>query len=61
MVTVRMVFYIKLMNGDGDAAARTGLNVPHTLPVVWISVRIAWTVEGASWPREISTTTFGGQ
>lgn len=61
MVTVRMVLYIKLMNGDGDAAARAGLDVPHTLPVLWISVRIARTVEGASWSREISTTTCGGQ
>lgn len=61
IITVRMVLDIKLMNGDGDAAARAGLNVPHTLPVLWISVRIAWAVEGASWPSEISTTTCRGQ
>lgn len=61
IVTVRMVLNIKLMNSDGDTAARAGLDVPHTLPVVWIFFRIARAVEGASWPSEISTTACRGK
>lgn len=55
-----MVLDVKLVDGDGDAAASRGGNIPDTLSVFWVSVGVVWAVEGATWSGELPSTTCTG-
>lgn len=48
VVAVLVELHIKLVDGEGDAAASCCGDIPDTLPVFWILVGVAWAVEGAT-------------
>lgn len=60
IVAILMVLDVKLEDGDGDAAASRGGNIPDTLSVFWVSVGVVWAVEGATRSRELPSTTCTG-
>lgn len=60
IVAILMVLNVKLEDGDGDAAASRGGNIPDTLSVFWVSVGVVWAVEGATRSRELPSTTCTG-
>lgn len=45
------------MDGELNATPRGCVNVPDTLPVGGVPVRVAGATEGAHVPRQLSTTT----
>lgn len=57
IIAILMVLDVELMDGDGDAAASCGCNVPDALSVFWVSVGVVRAVEGTTWSRELPSTT----
>lgn len=57
IVAVLMVFNIKLMDGNRDAAASGSGDVPGALSVFWVPVGVVWAVERATGSRELPSTT----
>lgn len=53
-----MILHIKVMDGELNATPRGCVNVPDTLPVGGVPVRVAGATEGAHVPRQLSTTTL---
>lgn len=56
-VAACMILHIKVMDGELNATPRGCVNVPDTLPVGGVPVRVAGATEGAHVPRQLSTTT----
>lgn len=52
-----MILHIKVMDGELNAAPRGCVNVPDTLLVGGVPVRVAGATEGARVPRQLSATT----
>lgn len=60
VVAILMVLDVKLVDGDGDAAASGGGNIPDALSVFWVSVGVVRAVEGATRSGELPSTACTG-
>lgn len=53
-----MVLHVKLVDGQGDAAAAGGADVPDALAVVRVPAWVAWAGEGTRRSHKLCTTAW---
>ena len=57
IVAVWVKLHVKLVDGEGDAAAGRCADVPHTLSILRVFVGVTWAAEHARRPMKLSATT----